>query len=167
MAVENKWVNSDLEAGKLGQASKVAGGKVISIAGTFEVAAADDDGSIYKLAKLPANAVPIRALVNNDAIASGTDYDLGLYKEDGVVADKDILADGLDMSSAAAMGSEKNGLANLGGADPLAAVGKKLYELLGLTAVTKDQEAYILAFTANTVGSAAGTISYRIDYILA
>lgn len=165
MAAVNAWVHSTTEAGKRENPSKVSGGRTVTIAGTFEVAAADDDGSIYKLAKLPANAIPVKAEIFCDAITSGTDYDLGLYNEDGTVADKDILADGLDMSSAAAITAPKNGLANLGGADPLAAYGKKLWELLGLTVDTK-KPAYILALTANTVGSAAGTISYRLTYIL-
>lgn len=167
MAVENKWVDAAVEAGKRGAAGKVVGGRVVTIAGTFEIAAADDNGSIYKLAKLPANAVPVKCEINNDAITVGTDYDLGLYKEDGTEADKDILADGLDMSAAAAMGSEKNGLANLGGVDPLTAIGKRLWELLGVSIASKGDEGYILAFTANTVGSSAGTVSYRFSYILA
>lgn len=165
MAVENKWVNSLVEAGKKGNPGIISGGKILCIAGTFEVAAADDNGSIYKLAKLPANAIPLKCELNNDAITVGTDYDLGLYKENGVVADKDIFADGLDMSAAAAMSSEKNGLVNLGGADPLAAIGKKLWELLGLS-LPIDEGAYNLALTANVVGTSAGTISYRFYYIL-
>jgi hypothetical protein len=157
MAVQNKWVDANVAAGDKGNPANIMPGKVFAFACTFEVAAADDDGSIYKLAKLGANLVPLQLKVNNDAITAGTDYDLGLYKEDGVVADKDLFADGADLSSAHAMGSELDGLTNLG----IENVGKCLYELLGLTVATRTQDSYVLALTANTVGSAAGTISVR------
>ena len=167
MAVENKWVNAEVAAGKKGNAAKVAGGKLLCVAFKFEVAAADDDGSIYKLAKLPSNAIPVKCELFSDAITSGTDYDLGLYKESGVVADKDIFADGLDPASGEAITAPLNGLTNLGGADPVGNVGKKLWELLGLTQAQSAAEgAYDLAITANTVGSAAGTVSGFFWYIL-
>lgn len=166
MAVRNEWIHTTTEAGKRENPAKVSGGKVLAVMGTFEVAAADDDASIFKLAKLPANAIPVSAHIYSDALTSGNDWDLGLYYEDGTVADKDIFADGLDLSSAIAITAEaNNGLTNLGGADPRAAIGKKLWELLGVTVDTK-KPAYVLALTANTIGSAAGTVSYRFEYIL-
>jgi len=165
MAVENKWVSSLVEADKKDNAAKVAGGKILCLANTFEVAAADDDGSVYKLAKLPANAIPVKAEIHNDVITAGTDYDLGLLREDEVVQDANIFADALNMSAAASISSPKDGLKDLGGGDPIANLGKKIWELLGLT-VTNKREGYILALTANTVGSVAGTISYKFYYII-
>ena len=53
------------------------------------VAAADSDTSIYKIARLKSNLVPLQMKINNDAITSGSDYDLGLYKTNGDVLDKD------------------------------------------------------------------------------
>jgi hypothetical protein len=44
MAVENKWINSDVEAGKKGNPANIMPGQVFAFACTFEVAAADDDG---------------------------------------------------------------------------------------------------------------------------
>lgn len=165
MAVINAFQDTAVAAGKKGRSGIVNGGRLVCLAQTFEVAAADDDGSIYKLAKLPANAIPVKCDVFCDAITAGTNWDLGLYKENGDVADKDLFAAALDMSAAAAITAPKNGLTNLGGSDPVASVGKTLWELLGLTVVNK-QEAYDLALTANTVGSAAGTISVVLYYIL-
>lgn len=157
MAVENKWVDTAVEAGKKGNPGNVMPGQIFGFACTFEVAAADDDGSVYKLAKVGANMIPLQIWINNDAITAGTDYDLGFYKENGVVADKDILADGADLSSAHAMGSELTGLSNLGAEN----IGKKVYELLGFTDATRAEDSYVLALTANTAGTAAGTISVR------
>jgi hypothetical protein len=167
MAVRNEWVgDSAVESGKLGQSSKASGGKIVTVSGTFEIAAADDDASIFKLAKLPANAVPIKCDIYSDVITSSSSWDLGLYKEDGTVADVDIFMAAGDISGGKAITAPLNGLTNLGGADPVAAIGKKLWELLGLTVKTK-QEAYVLALTANTIGSIAGTVSYTFQYILA
>jgi len=162
MAVENKWVNSDVEAGRYGQTSQVAGGKVCAIAGTFEVAAADSDTSIFKLARLPSNAVICRAEIYADAITDGTDYDLGFYTDGGVAADVDILADGLDLSSGVAItAASNNGMTSV----PIADVGDKVWELLGKT-ITNKEEGYVLALTANTIGSVAGTISYVVEYVI-
>lgn len=164
MAVELKWVNANAAATKKTNPALFGGQKIHCVAFNFEVAAADDDGSIYKLGRLPANAIPVKAELNNDAITGGTDYDLGLYKQDDTVADANILADALDMSAAAAISSPKDGLKDLGGGDPLTAIGKKLWELLGQSKPTFNE--YTLALTANTVGSAAGTIAGRVYYLL-
>jgi len=161
MAVENKYVNTNAQEGDHPYASaNVSGAGLIAIATTFEVAAADDDASIYRLFKsLPATLIPIQIYINNDAITAGTDYDLGFYKpESGVVIDKDSLADGADLSSAHAMGSELNGLTALGAEY----VGKNISEILNtkLSNTTKYNTVDI-CLTANTVGTAAGTVSVR------
>lgn len=167
MAANNYWADSAVEAGKRGAAPVVSGGRIVTVCGTFEKAAGDGDGSVIKLFKLPANAIPIRGELNNDALAGCTDVDFGVYEEDGVtVADKDLFLDGADINAGKAIGSEQNLLANLGGADPVANIGKRLWELLGLTVKTK-KEGYIAALTLNTAGAAAGTISWRFSYILA
>ena len=166
MAVEDKYINTELAAGKKGATSKVWGGQLLALTFNFEVAAADDDGSVYRLGRLPANAIPIKGEIFADAITSGTDWDLGLYKPGvgGAVVDKDLLADGLDIASGEAITAPLNLLTNLGGADPVAAVGKKLWELRGLSA--PERQDYDLALTANTVGSAAGTVSGILWYII-
>lgn len=157
MAVENKWVDSLVEAGKKANPGNVMPGKLFGFACTFEVAAADSDGSIFKLAKLNANLIPLQIKVNADASLGTSAFDLGLYKESGVVADKDLFMADVDLTAGAVMGSEVDGLTNLG----VENVGKKLYELLGLTDATRAEDSYVLAFTADTAGGAAGTISIR------
>lgn len=160
MAVENKYVNANTAADKLGTPALVKCGDLFCLVSTFEVAAADDDGSIYRLARdLDPELIPVRILINNDAITAGTDYDLGLYEalRDGIggtVVDKDVFVDGADMSSARARGSELDGLTAVDFADSA----KRLFEHGGQTQITK-KAGYDLAFTANTVGSAAGTIA--------
>ena len=157
MAVENKWIDTAVEAGKKGNPGNVMPGQIFGFACTFEVAAADDDGSIYKLAKVGANMIPLDIKINCDVITGSSVWDLGFYKENGVEADKDILMSNADLSGGKALGSEQNGLASLG----VDNIGKKVYELLGLTDATRSEDSYVLALTADTVGSAAGTVSVR------
>lgn len=162
MAVRNEWVDTDVEAGKKGNPAIVVGAKTMTVMGTFEVAAADDDASIFKLAMIPANAIPVCAEIYSDALTSGTDYDLGFYKQDGSVADINVLADAVDLSSGITVAAAaNNGLSDMG----IENIGKKVWELLGLTVDTKEDN-YVLAITANTIGSAAGTISYKFQYIV-
>lgn len=156
MAVQNKWVNADVEAGKLSNPAQTKGATMFGFAITFEILAADSDDSIFKLVSLGANMIPYQILINCDALTSGDDWDLGLYDSKGVVINADLFADGLDLSSALVFGSGLDGLISL----PISDAGKPIYILAGDTVISKD-ESYILALTANTIGSAAGTITVR------
>lgn len=164
MAVQDKFVNALTAAGKKCAAFFAGGANVKAIGFRFDTAAADDDGSVYRVGRIPANAIPLYGRVFCNAITSGTDWDFGLYKPGvgGAVVDKDLLADGLDIASGEAITAGLDLLTNLGGADPEAAFGKTLWELLGLSVM--GAPSYDLAWTANTVGSAADTISGFLLY---
>lgn len=153
MAARNAYVLS--EAIK----TQVNGGQVIAIAGTFETLVADDAGSIYRICKVGADWVPLEILINADSITGADDTDVGLYdtlENGGAVKDANILADDLDLSSGAAIGSEKNGMEDL----PIASIGAQMYELAGDSAPTPDGM-YDLALTVNGDVSVALTISFR------
>lgn len=161
MAVENKFADSDFATGTLVDASK--GGTTKSVHETLAVAAADDDGSVYGLFLVNSNDVPKSIDIQCSAVTGGTDYDLGLYDYDGEGAigsavDADILMDGQTMASAAV---------DLDGMQTVAAAnrGKTFWELAGET--TDPQKQYIVALTANTVGTAAGTIHVDMEYYTA
>jgi len=158
MAVQNKWVNSLVAAGKKASPGNIMPGQVFAFACTFEIAAADTDASIYKVARLGANMIPVQIKINADASLGTSSISLGLYKENGDVLDVDCFAAASDYTAGMAMGSELDGLTAL----PIDDIGKKLWEItsLGLTEATR-QNAYDLAFTAPTTGGAAGTISIR------
>lgn len=164
MAVEDKYVDTAVEAGNVGVGAYVQGKQVKNIRKTFEVAAADDNGSIYRVVPNfnPSNI--IKAIkISNDAITGGTNYDVGVYQPDsrgGAVVDKDILAEGLDMSVAATNGAPKDGLKDVN----IDSLHKPLYEILGLT-IDQVKGGYDIAITADTVGSAAGTITVDVEYI--
>ena len=156
-----------INAEVLGQVvrTEVRGGELLSLAGTFEVAAADSDGSIYRLFKVNKNMVPIKIEINCDSIANSTSWDLGLYntlERGGAVVDADCFMSAVDLSAGKAMGSEQNGLAAL----PIASIGKQVYEVAALTSDTGPAE-YDVVLTANTVGTAAGTVSIRAIFATA
>jgi hypothetical protein len=143
MAVENKYVDSNLAAGTFADASYNGGIRFVK--GTFEVAAADDDASIYRLARINSSEVLLRATLMCDAITGGTDYDLGLYEVttaagSGAVVDKDLFMDGQTFASAT-----------------------KTIDGLNSTTLRDSGKSYDIALTANTVGTAAGTITYFLE----
>lgn len=127
---------------------------------TVEVAAADDDTSVYRMFQVPSNAIIFKIDVKNDAITAGTSYDFGVYNIPprngstavGAVVDADAFASAVDMSSARVAPLDiVNEALNIDKAE------KRLWEILGLSRDPGIE--YDLAFTANTAGTAAGTIS--------
>lgn len=138
--------------------SYLAGGSLRMSIGYVEVAAADSDASTYRFVRLPSNAVIFRLEILNDAIAGGTSYDAGLYKTaaaGGAAVDADVFATAIDMSVARTLPQDA-----MFEVLDIANVEKRLWELAGLTADPMCE--YDVVLTANTVGSAAGTIAVRV-----
>ncbi len=167
MAVENKYVDADVASSGYGPSATQFGTDVTFLKAIVTVAAADDDGSIYRFARaLPADIIIDKIELVNTAITSGTAYDVGVYDtpssatvSTGLVVDKDCFANNIDMSSAASWVAPKNGMAAVVPAD----ANKRLYEIAGHTAANK-RTTYDLAITADTVGSAAGEICVMVMY---
>lgn len=160
MAVENKIVttNAGAVAADVDIAARFSGSIVRAIPFSFEVAAADDDGSIYRFARISAQAIVVGVYMNNDAITAGTDYDLGIYKTldlGGAVIDKDCLIDGMSMATDRTAGAWVVPTVADG-----ANMGKRVGILAGKTADNINTLGGVdVAFTGNTVGTAAGTIA--------
>lgn len=136
-------------------------GTLFEAVGTVETAAADDDGSVYRFARVRSSDRIATIMLANDAITSGTDYDCGIYRtasDGGAVVVKDVFADGLDLSSASAF----RDVAYHDQAADISEVQMRVWERLGLTADPMIE--YDVCLTANTVGSAAGTLSMRVQY---
>lgn len=152
MAVVDKYADSQREAGNVTNPAKTYGAEVRIVISLCSVAAADSDTSVYRVfSNVPGEWIPVHIIAKNDAITGGTDYDLGIYKPNyGAVVDANAFASALDMSSASVT---KDGMENVAITD----WGKKIYEHAGHTVTTK-LAAYDIAWTANTVGSGAGTV---------
>lgn len=157
MAVEDKYTDADIAAGKKASALKTGSGtETVTILATVAVAAADDDGSVYRVfANVPSSLVPLQIEIHNTAITSGTDYDVGLYGvEGGAAVEVDILADGISMGSARTIATSNN-------AGMTSVVLGTIADLATLSGQTDPDSAYDICLTANTVGSADGTIRVR------
>lgn len=165
MAVINDYVNSNTlsTTGKLAAAALSVGAEVVHMCQTFEIAAADDNGSVYRLFKaLNPDLIPVRIEVRCDAITSGTDFDLGFYlplEQGGAEIDKDVLMDGQSLASALTT-SPADGMQTV----DIANRTKRIWELCGHTQDTKKL-GYDLALTGNTVGSAAGTVTVNAYFV--
>lgn len=161
MAVVDAYVNTDLAAGTRVRPETAGKAQLVALAGTFETASADDNNSIYRLMRVPANWVLMSLVLDHDAVTGMTDVNIGFHRtaENGGAAaetDANILYDALDMSSA---GVAVNGMAEI---DP-ANIGKTVGELAGATIATQDTE-YDLTLLAIAAASTAVTISYRATF---
>lgn len=163
MAIVDKYVDANNEAGKLATALTTFGQDAIVAVATVAVVSGDDDTSVYRLFKsLPSNLVPVKITVQNTAVTGGTDYDLGIYKVNGAVIDKDILADGVSMATARTIAVDNNvGMTTIAIADGV----KTLQELAQTADAGNNDNSYDLALTANTVGTADGTIKVTAWFV--
>ena len=166
MAVEDKYVNADVAADKKANpAFDGNGSETFTSTAIVSIAAADDDGSVYRIfSSVNSDYIPTSITITNSAITAGTDYDLGLYLPNlGDVVDADVLADGVDVSSGVVEGAGVTGL----DAVALADTQKKLYELAAQTVGPNGTKSptFDIALTANTVGSAAGTIVVKATFV--
>lgn len=137
-------------------------GMVLEAVGTVEVAAADDDTSVYRLGRFRSSDRISQLLIANDAITGGTVYDFGLYRtasDGGAVVSVELFASNVDLSSAAAL----RDLLYEATPTNIDKIEKRLWELLGLSA--DPQVDYDLCATGATVGSGAGTISAIVRYV--
>ena len=151
------YTNALIAAGKKPLAMNGTGTELYYIEQKVAVLAADADGDIYRVfANTPSNYVPVKIEIYNTAVTGGTDYDLGLYDVNGgAVVDKDILADGISMATARTVATSNNaGMTTIDIANDPKTLGE-------LSAETDVPPAYDIALTANTVGTADGTIVVR------
>lgn len=143
-------------------ALNVAGARLREQVATVEVAAADDDTSVYRLFRVRSSDRISEVLIANDAITGGTSFDIGVHdtaENGGAVVDADEFASAVDLSSAGGYTDRTNEAV----ATDIAKVEMPLWERLGLTADPNKE--YDITLTANTVGTAAGTISGKLRYV--
>lgn len=158
MPVENKYVDASTVSGLTAEPG-ANGHEVTRFIANAVIAAADDDGSIYRLFKnVPSSFRPTRITVLTDGITGGTDYELGIYQTDlGAVVSKGLFMTGQTMATAS---RTIDGLANVS----VANIGNKasIAELLSLTPTTA-RASYDVALTGDTVGSGAGNITVIME----
>lgn len=134
-------------------------GTVYRAGATVEVAAADDNNSVYRFVRIPSNAIVTSIKCFADAITGGTDYDLGLYKtaeNGGAVVDVNCFADAVDLSSGLTGTELRYEIADIN------TINEKAYEVASVA--TDPKEEYDICLTGVTVGTGAGTISLEVMY---
>lgn len=138
--------------------------------GVVEVAAADDDNSVYRFVRVPSGARITKLELASDAIAGGTDYNLGLYKPAAVgggtvvknssdTAVDNLFCDALDLSAGNTVPVNV-----LHDQIDLADSEKRLWELLGFSADPFTE--YDICLTGITVGTGAGTIKLAAEWVI-
>jgi len=145
-------------------------GRKRTLVETVEIAAADNDGDTYTMFPVPLDARIDDLLVTHDAITGGTDYDAGFYQITdnnlGAAIDADILFDGQTLATARGVWTSLL-FAGTNAMDQ-SAVKQLVWEICGYASIeaarlaNQTNQVY-LVFTANTVGTATGTLSARLD----
>jgi hypothetical protein len=162
MAVVNAFVTDNIEskAADTCVAARTTGSIVRTVMANFEVAAADDNASVYRLFKLPPTAIVTSLIVGNDAIAGLTDPQFGIYKPlelGGAVIDVDSLMASVDLHAGAAM-TERLVTA-------LANRGKNILQLSGVAAADLQKYGSVdVAMTTPAGVTAAGTVVVELTY---
>lgn len=158
--------NLDAAAPKTMTPSALRGSIVRMDQALLSVAAADDDGSVYRITRINLHRRILDVRIRNTAITSGTVYTLGLYQtaaNGGAVVSADLFTTTIDMSSArTSWTSVTPYLTN----QPIAEHDKYLWEQAAVQtalSITADNgKEYDMCFTASTVGSAAGSILVQV-----
>lgn len=156
MAVQNKYVDAQVVANRTAGALSAQGIKTVTHVTTFEIAAADDDLSVFRIIPgIPSSMVPISLRVACDVLTGCTDVDVGLFLPNlGAEVDGNILADGINMAAGFSRILALDGLVSV----DLADAKKSLWELAGKT-IRNKEATYDVAMTFNTIGSGAGTVT--------
>ena len=142
---------------------RTSGAHLREAVGTVEVAAADDNNSVYRFVRVRSNARISSVEHASDAVTGGTDYNIGVWDtaaNGGVVVSENLFSDAIDMSSAHAFtdGTYETTATNI------ASVEQELWQLLGLS--SDPGKDYDIAAIGITVGTGAGTISLRVRYVV-
>lgn len=140
-------------------AIKVAGADSLIVVAKASITSGDSATSIYRIAEIPSNYVPVGGEITCEAITGVDDADLGLYEtaEHGnTVIDVDALVDGGDLTSALAPGSGLSPISAIAIANQDAA----LYTLA--SDVCSERQTYVLALTINKNAAATGVVCVKL-----
>lgn len=160
MAVEDKYINADLVAGKKGALGRSHGGEKICMVETFEISAADSVNSVYRVFKnLNPELIPVAIRISTDALGGSCAIDLGLHESGvgGAAKDADVFSDGYSPVSAARDADALNTPA-------IENLVKPIYEHAGDTVSTRET-GYDLTVTLKAVAASAGTVTIKAEFI--
>ena len=140
------------------------GGVVREAIGTVEIAAADCANSVFRMVRVHSSWRICNIIRYNDAITSGTDYDVGLYEtaeNGGAVKNVNCFADAVSLATGVVVGVED--LYEAGADEGVEDIEKLVWQFAGDTA--DPNKFYDLCYTGVNPGSGAGTLSVRVQYV--
>lgn len=144
-------------------AAYLAHGRLREQVAKAEVAAADDNNSVYRMFRVHSSWRISELALWNDAITCGSDFNLGLYQtaeNGGAVVTDNIWADAVSMASARAAAGPLDCMFEQLNIDDIQ---KRVWELAGLSA--DPNRWYDIAWIGIAVGTGAGGISMRMRYV--
>ena len=122
---------------------------------TVAITSGDNTGSVYRMFRVPSNAVVTDLRIYSPDIGTTTITDIGLYAADGgAVADANFFADALSLKDGALNGVDV--LHEGGGFFSIANSGKELWDALGLT--SDPSVFYDVALTLTADADATATV---------
>lgn len=159
MVLYNGFTNKEIQEGELANPVFVSGDFTKYLVAKFQVNNFYDNGSILRIAKVPATSIIVGSKVFNSAIAGLATADLGIYnpltKNNGEALAENIFLDGASFTAARSHATGSlDGLSDL----PTNDIGKRTYELAGETP-TKNAGSYDIGLkltstpTANPVAN--------------
>lgn len=143
--------------------SKVSNGaKLSALKVMFGITTSDDTGDIKRLCTLPSTATITKIQVACTSITGLSDIDIGIYNTgvSGAVIDADILADGLDVSSASKV---LDGLTTVSVANSIMNI-KDLVNTVASSTVIASDKFVDVAITLKADATTTGNISVLIEY---
>lgn len=146
----------------------IAGAPILISKAVVEVAAADDDNSVYRIARVPSNAVIHSIRILNDAITGGTAYNCGVWEtadNGGAVVDADLFASAVDINAGNTAWLELRYEAATTAIIDYAE--KQLWYILDVGAATLSEDPnkqYDICLQGTTVGTGAGTILCEVHW---
>lgn len=133
------------------------------LTGVVEVAAADDDGSTYRILRLPSTAVLVSLQIASDALGTSAAYNVGVYDiaaNGGAVVDEDEFGSAISLSSAVAWTE----ILEEAAPTDKEKIGQPLWQRLGLT--SDPGKSYDIVATGTTAGDEAGSICLKALYYI-
>jgi hypothetical protein len=138
------------------------GADMLTIVARATITTGNSATSIYRIAEVPSNYVPVAGDVTCAALTGLDDVDLGLYENSengGAVIGVNALADALDFTSALNPGTAVNAISNVSLANQDAA----LYTLA--SDVSSERQTYTLALTINKDCAAGGDVVVKLHLV--
>ena len=133
------------------------------VTGVVEVAAGDDNGSTYRILRLPSTARIVNLEISSDALGTLASYDVGVYNiaaNGGAAVDDDEFGSSISLASVTGWTDILEEAAGV----LRDAIGKPLWQRLGLT--SDPGKAYDIVATGVVAGDAAGSICLRCYYYI-